>query len=254
MLPPNSTEATKDRGILPLVVLRDTTEPTPPELLAVFEPVFSTSEASELRFPAEWNERLDEFLSHSVARDPNDLRSHTRRILVAVDRGEPGRLCGALIDLFIALGTRGEALRKRMLGVAKPKLRARDFQGLSEILSGYRSADRFPFVEHSVLAKGTLGSVVLTRPESPQSHQARDPLVEAREYIEYSQIDAARVVLERAIVTDPGREELHLELLDLYRSTRDRLHFWDMAKKLEELENPFAKAWEELAATFGQPG
>lgn len=62
------------------------------------------------------------YLGHRILENPNDLRSHVQRILLLTDGDDESALQGALIDLFIALGERGDALKARMLTHAAPRL------------------------------------------------------------------------------------------------------------------------------------
>jgi len=83
------------------------------------EPIFWQGHGHQLRPPA-WFPLapMIEHLAYVVARDPGDLTSHTRRVLLSLQQPDQDRIAGSLADLFIALGTRGRSLRERLLGEA----------------------------------------------------------------------------------------------------------------------------------------
>ena len=225
-------------------------EPLPDQFPGAFEPVYPVSGSTELLFPSEYHELLADFFCHCIARDPNDLRSHVRRILLEHEREDRGQLFAALLDLFIALGKRGIRLRGRMLEFAKDKLDPSQYGLLSESFAKGLDSFRVPVVFGSMLGRGIEGNLNLARPVTDKREATRDALVEAREYLEYSQLDEARTVLERAILREPRRAELYLDLLAIYRSTRDRGNFSRMSRELERMEAPLPEAWRELAEYF----
>lgn len=215
------------------------------------EPVYSVSACGELIFPKGMHGVLKDYFCHSIARDPNDLRSHVRRILLEYEEGNSPGLYAALLDLFIALGKRGVGLRKRMLELAKAMLEPQQFKLLSDSFGHGLEPLHAPIISGSILGRGIEGSLDMIHPVGGgREGGARDALVEAREYIEYSQLDEARVVLERAILREPQRTELYMELLDVYRSTRDSINFSRMSWELKGREIPVPEAWQELMEYF----
>ncbi|MDO9238737.1 MAG: hypothetical protein Q7U30_01885, partial [Methylicorpusculum sp.] len=77
-----------------------------------------------------------------------------------------------------------------------------------------------------------------------------DPLLLARDCIEYSQLDEAQKLLETAIVEYPGRLELHQELTALYRSTRNLDRFNEMNSKLIASDITLPECWQQLEVYF----
>jgi Tfp pilus assembly protein FimV len=77
-----------------------------------------------------------------------------------------------------------------------------------------------------------------------------DPLVIALDHIQYCQLDEAKTVLEEAILANPEREDLRLELCDLYKSTRDSSRFHQMLAKLTRLGVDVADDWNQLNNYF----
>jgi hypothetical protein len=96
--------------------------PAPADLLLPgMEPVFWQGQGHQLRPPA-WFPLapMIEHLAYAVARDPQDLTAHTRRVLLSLRQHDQERIAGSLADLFIALGVRGRGLRERLLNEAIP--------------------------------------------------------------------------------------------------------------------------------------
>ncbi len=164
------------------------------------------------------------YLGHRILENPSDLRSHVQRILLLIDAEMESDLQGALADLFIALGDKGGALKQRLLGLAAPHLSrtAAAFfrQRLEAGLKPWDTA--VSRIRASLLSLGYSGSHEVVRRLAPGAVAGyADVLAEARDYLEYGQIDAAREVLEQALRRDPGDAAIAAELLEIYRSTRD---------------------------------
>jgi hypothetical protein len=222
----------------------------PERLLAAVEPIYPVSESTDLLFPSVYQSLLADHFRHCIARDPQDLRSHVRRILLAYERADGPELFAAMLDLFIALGRKGFNLRRRMLGVSRGGLEAHQYSLLRDSLPEGVDESKVTIAPGSLLCRGIEGSLNLVRHGSALSTEVRDPLIDAREYLEYSQIDEARSVLEDAISQTPLRQELHYELLAIYRSTRDRTNFAKMFQKISDIASPIPKEWQELAEFF----
>lgn len=192
-------------------------------------------------------------LAQAVAATPKALEWHLRRIHYAHAQRRGDELYAALLDLFIVLGGRGRALRRRLLAGA------RDLLGPDESDALRRGVDEgqippeseLPRTLRSRLCEGVQGMFELVRVNAPRASQLRDPLVEARECIEYSQLDHAREILEKAVIDDPQREDLHLELLSLYRATRDGTNFGRMKERLQKLLGSLPVDWSDLDLPTG---
>ena len=98
----------------------------------------------------------------------------------------------------------------------------------------------------SILSKGTTGVRKLVQVFFAERESQRDSLLEAREHIEYFQIEEARKLLETAILAQPEREELHLELIHLYQATRDTASMQVMREKLSQTMSQLPECWLEL--------
>ena len=215
-------------------------------------PAFRVPANTRLKLPESADDdRVAEHLAHRVTRFPKDLRAHAQRLLLHVRRQDRDRTYGALLDIFLVLGAAGEAFRSRMLdlsaGVLGPKLVGIFTQHLD---TGLDASAPMPISPHSRLARGdTGGSEVVTREET-ESDDGCDALVEARDLIDLGQLAEAQQALEKAVLDNPEREELTLDLLELYRYTRDDMSFLAMQKRLENKSPEAAERWAALAAFF----
>lgn len=196
-------------------------------------------------------EGTGDYLAHAVARDPTCLMTHVQRIALHVKRKEPDRVCGALVDLFIVLGARGMPLRKRMLNLAKRQLDLSMIEFLTANLRlGVSATDALPESGYSVLTKAVTGTTHLVEQTQVIEKEPQDPLQDARACLEFGQVEEAQRILEAAILQAPEREELHHDLLEIYRHTADRESFYNMQGQLELTGKTVEKLWEETAASF----
>lgn len=223
--------------------------PTDPEVC------FQIPESGELRLdlanngPATLN-----YLKYRVIRDPADLLSHMRRIILVGRMSDSDNLYAALIDLFIALGPKGESLRSRMLKQYRPALSSAQYATLLQYFKQGDVGEPNPASSASVLAKGIIGACSFIRPINGTAGKEKrdDPLHEARRYLEYSQIDAAREVLERAVLENPERIDVQIELLELYRAGRDIENYEKTFNRLRLSGNRMSKRWSAVSGFLAE--
>lgn len=212
------------------------------------EPAFLIEDSPQLNVLCVGRENeVADFLAHCVSAVPNNLLRHTQRIFLHYHRNDQDGLYAALLDLFIALGRRGYRLRKRLLAGARDRLKKDCFARLERWLGSDFLPDwgELPPTQQSVLAPGIIGSTSLVRASIGARDQDRDPLLEAREHIEYSQLDQARAVLEEALFRQPGRTDLHQELLLLYRATGDLDNFLRTRETLLQIVDALPEIWDD---------
>lgn len=219
---------------------------------SLFDATFLISGNTQLQInvPAVCDKAV-EYLDHAVTRTKNDLRSHVQRIYLHVDRKDADAVYGALLDLFIVLKERGRPLRERMLNASRTVLDEERYRSLMLRLGvGIKATDALPPSRTSLLNKGLTGTNQLVLKLESRETSRQDPLQEARDHLEYGQLDEARQVLEAAILREPLRPELHHDLLEIYKSTHARESFLAMHRQLCVDTNPVADAWQALAAFF----
>lgn len=187
---------------------------------------------------------LADYLEQRIAAEPSHLLHHVRRIALEYQLDHSESLYGALVDLFLVLGAHGYTLRRRMTEGARERLLPDHYAFLSRWLNGSAlSAETAPPLHSSLFGLGMGETLHLVETREISDPNARDPLVEARDCIEYSQIDEARQILERAALAHPERSDLQWELLDLYRAQRDASHFLKLYPHFATDENPLAEDW-----------
>jgi len=218
------------------------------ELRHFAEPAFLIEDCPLLRpLCLGMENEVADYLAHSVAAVPDNLLRHTQRIFHHYNQDDQDGLYAALLDLFIALGHRGHTLRKRLLTGARNRLREDRYALLDRWLRSGRAPDwaELPPARQSVLTPGITGSLNLVRVSTNSSGEDRDPLLEAREHIEYSQLDQARTVLEEALIRQPARNDLQAELLLLYRAAGDLGNFLRTREKLQQVVDSLPAIWDD---------
>ncbi|NJD07991.1 MAG: hypothetical protein FIA97_16085 [Methylococcaceae bacterium] len=186
---------------------------------------------------------LTEYFAHQIARSPNNLLRHTQRIFFHFGSGDEEGLYSALLDLFMALKEKGRALRSRLLGGSKSRLSTERFDALARFVAEPVNETELPRGTLSVLSQGLTGILPIVSEERGPAESSRDVLVEAREHIEYFQLDEARTLLESALLDDPQRDDLQQELLALYLATNDMAGLRATRNQLAQLLDPLPEHW-----------
>ncbi len=218
----------------------------------LLEPAFYLPECRSLQIDTQkFGEKAADYLARGVARTPVNLLAQIQRVNIYLAQRDAEGVYGALLDLFITLGDKGLLIRRRMLLRAKPLLSEEQLQALALRLdTGVSATDPMPPSAQSVLSKGLTGIRQLIVRVDNTNVAERDPLEDAIEYLEYSQIDKAREVLEKALLDDPSRIDLHSNLLAIYRASNDHCNFTSMRNRLNKLKNPVPDEWKQLAQHF----
>ena len=192
-----------------------------------------------------------DFLSHHIARQPEDLLAHVQRIKLAAQHGLENYLRGGLTDLFIALGGRGETLRELMLTQAQAVLSEDDRALFRQALeNGVDASTVFADPGVSVLSSGISGRTDFIDAPTLAEASHLGPLEQALTNIEASQLAEAREVLETSVLAGTSDREQQELLLDLYRKTDDHVHFATLFANLEDDHNHAPEAWRALKSHF----
>ena len=191
--------------------------------------------------------------AHAISRHPTNLRLHVQRILLYAKSQDPAIL-GPVCDLFIVLGDNGQPLRSRMLALARPLLSKIDYQILRRRLkAGDSDSDALHSLSAgAVLSRGITGVTRLIFKQTEQNEVREDPLDSAQAQLEYGQTELAQETLEKALIADSGRLELHLALLEIYRHARDRERTERLWQTLQGRKNPARKEWQQLLRQFDE--
>lgn len=165
------------------------------------------------------NDEALEKLVFLIAKKPKCLINHVQRIYYCFQENLGEQLYAALVDLLIILNKQGQAISWRMVLGTKSQLTAEQFQELKGYLKGNQvSTSRLKGNQYSVFSKGLVAvNKMIWQIENEVKED--DPLMIALDYIEYSQMDEAKAVLQEAILLQPEKMALHQELFDLYKLT-----------------------------------
>ncbi|MGD8587551.1 MAG: hypothetical protein PVG22_01835 [Chromatiales bacterium] len=230
----------------------DNQAPSDTDPALAYDPAFWIPGNSRLQLQVNgWSERAAEYLDHAVSNTNRDLRSHVQRIYLHIVRGDREAAYGALVDLFIVLAEGGQALRKRLLGAAKPILGDEHHRFLQDRLeAGITANDVILECKASRLSKGIRQGHLLVIKHESSTTVTLDPLQEARDHLDYGQVQEAKEVLEAAIIKQPLRAEIHHDLLEIYRSLGAREAFYNMRERLEPKTDAVTAAWQETSSFF----
>jgi len=214
--------------------------------------LFSLQNANLLWSP----ERLNysdflEKLIFRIARKPNSLITHLQRIYFCFHKKLDDQLFAAIVDFLVILNKRGLAISWRVLMGAKSNLDSHQFKLIKDYLKDEQaSSGLLQGNQYSIFTKGMIGlNNMISYIDKPEKSDY-DPLEIARDHIEYSQLQEAKHVLENAILKQPKRFELQLELLALYQSTRDQEGFNQMQDKLKQSGFDIIDEWNQLNYLF----
>ena len=213
------------------------------------EPVFMLQDNKHLRIK-EVNHNILDYLIQSVSKNPKDLLVHLQRINLCYEQNNEDHLYAALADFFVVLQSAGLSIKQRVLAGSKNHLSPLLLQRLQVYITDYQL---IPSTPYTVLTSGLESDteLVLSLPDNHQTLE-HDPIQIARDYIEYSQLDEAREMLESAILVSPDYAELHTDLLELYKSTNNIDAFHKMKLALSEIKHPMHAQWDALNSYFTQ--
>lgn len=222
--------------------------------LTEFMSFFSLRNTSVLTFSTENASCSDglEKLVYLIARKPKCLINHVQRIYHCFRSNLHEQLFAAIVDFLVVLNQRGQDISWRMVLGTKSHLKPEQFELFCSYLRAPETETRYlPGNQYSIFAKGFLGvNKMISQVEKFDENNDDDPLMIARDHIEYSQLGEAKMVLERAIIENPERQDLQMELLELFKSTRDFDGFQQMLTELTQLSDNIANEWNQLNNYF----
>jgi hypothetical protein len=215
--------------------------------------LFLLSDSSAFNFTN--NKLPDDFLKNLVflvARKPKRLITHIQRIYHCYQTNLQEQLFAALVDLLFVLNGRGKAISRRMIVGTKLKLSGEQYKMLQEFMTEDFDVVLLAGNQYSIFTKGLIGNRNLVQQIEAPDKQTYDPLELAHDYIEYSQLDEAKHILEKAIINQPERLDLHQCLLELYKATLDNSGFVNMFNVVVGLDAVMPNDWSTLQAFFDE--
>lgn len=188
--------------------------------------------------------QLTLIISHS----PNNLKLHTQRIMRCLDNSLSEYVSGALYDLFVVLGNKGNGLRLRMFNLASPVMsiddRAYFQQWLSENTD--KNLQCYSF-KGSVFNSRTCKHVADALEDNELPSQVfSNSLEEARNMIELGQLTQAQKLLEKSYLKKPDDEALQKELQQFYFYSKNKTSMDDFIVRLNDSGVKIAKTWIDL--------
>ena len=189
------------------------------------------------------------FYSHSIGRNPYDLKLHTHRVFFAMEHNNAELLAGSLHDLFFILKDAGESLRIRLLKASAPHLSEQDILYFAMwIKIGIKKGMGYKWIPGSVLSNGLYGpdKPLFEQHQSEGNQNALSPLEEARSCMEYGQLDIAKKILEDALEDDPENTSIKEELEYLKNYTKSTQIHPKQDKPKGRLSNTLGKIKEAI--------
>ncbi len=189
-------------------------------------------------------------LAHISAREPGNLINHVRRIYLCLLRKQQNALYGAMLDLYLVLGDKGEQLRQQLLHKARELLSQQEYKlFLTHHQQGLHSGQPLPASQHSVLGNFFSGGMRLVDEQHAGRESANkeiDPLELAKEELDYGDIGVAQQILEEALLKSPQRLGLHYGLLEIYKHTRSLDDLLSMRERLQDDIAIAQTAWNQM--------
>ena len=214
------------------------------------EPVFLAPEKMSCPRGPLARERIMAFLSRQIVREPADLQLHLRRIELFRQQQRGDGVYGGLLDLFLVLRDKGRPLRQRLLnrfaGCLEPAQKA-------ALARGVAGASPPPASRCSMLQDGRRGRRLLVIRQqgsraAPARDASRDVIEDARDLIDSGQVGAATVLLKKALLVNPRREDVGRELMLIYRHSRNREAVARLLQGTRGLPLAERGQWESLLA------
>jgi hypothetical protein len=185
-----------------------------------------------------------------IAKKPKSLVDHVRRIYFCFQENLNKQLFAALVDFLIVLNHRGQAISWRVVLGAKSRLTTEQFEALKSYLKSERTdIHLLSGNNYSIFSKGLVGVNKMIQ-QIEQAEIVDDPLSIALDHIEYCQLEEAKQVLEEAVLVQPERQDLRLELCNLYKLTGDSSGFHQMIAKLTRSGVSVTDDWNQLNNYF----
>jgi len=217
-----------------------------PELL---EPVFLSNKILAGLSKSKSAEKIVAFMAQQIVRNPSNLQLHLNRIHFYSQQNKCEGIYGALLDLYSVLEEKGRPLRKRLLEKYYTQLKSEQRSILSAWLSGKTDKNSsIPCVKESMLSDGRTGTLRLLIKQKPAHEvQNRDVVEDARDLINSGQVGEATVLLKKAVLINPRREDIGLELMIIYRHSRNYQAVEKILQSTKGLPLALRSRWEELA-------
>lgn len=212
------------------------------------EPAFIDSHNLVNVSNTEPGEKVIDYMFHHIGRCPSDLQSHLKRLDIYRNKKNADGIYGALLDLFIVLEKKGLPLRKRLLTKFYIHLKPHHRLVLTRLLTKTATeCAPIPYVKESALSDGRSGILrLLTKQSGNDALKDRDIVEDARDLIDSGQIEQAQTRLKQALLTQPQREDISRELLEIIKYSHDLREAKNILQSTKTLPLALRKQWQEL--------
>ncbi len=192
-------------------------------------------------------QRIAENWAHSITRRPEDLRAHVQRIFIFMTQADTSRIFSALVDLFLALGKRGYALRKRLLQLSKPYLLEQQYHSLHVSLhNGVADESDLPEAKYALLRQGKKNNRAFIVKRNRNKADDVTIMEHVQSYIEFGQIEQAKALLQQTIIEMAGDEACFEQLLEIFQKTEDKSGFAHFYQQLQRHRITIPDAWQQF--------
>lgn len=182
-------------------------------------------------------------------RQPDNLKRHVQYLVTLLQMPEVDseQLFAGLVDLFIALGDGGLALRRRLLARSRPWLQPAALAFLRPHLDGGMDSNTpLPPGCKAVLTGGVSGLLDFASREQLAGNGFASLYEEAVSQLEYGEVEQAQELLEKALREQPRNEEIAAELVAIYRHRRDTESQAAMSQWFISNDLPLPMCWPLL--------
>jgi hypothetical protein len=187
-----------------------------------------------------------EALVFKVRRRPKNLLAHLRRIYFCFQNALSEPLYAALLDLLIVLDDKGLDLSQRLIQGSRSQLDSAQWALLNNFK---KSPQQAKSVRLSLFTLGLIGSPVLLDVKQKVQEQ-QDYLTLANDFIEFSQLEEAMMILETGLAKQPARQDLQTAVLQLYKATHNQDRFQNQYEMLSGTGVSLVEDWQLVADFF----
>lgn len=187
-----------------------------------------------------------EALVFKVRRQPKNLLAHLRRIYFCYQNALSEPLYAALLDLLIVLGDKGLDLSQRLIQGSRTQLDSAQWALLNCLRKSPKQAKS---VRLSLFTLGLIGSPVPLEVKQ-KVHEQQDYLTLANDFIEFSQLEEAMMILETGLAKQPARQDLQTAVLQLYKATHNHDRFQNQYEMLSGSGVSLVEDWQLVADFF----
>jgi len=200
------------------------------------EPVFYLGLNKNRKLPVSINSvRTLNSFEYKLKESPNDLSCHLQRIQFSITNRNRAELFASICDLFIVLGTQGQALRQRLFSSCKKALNQEQVELIENYLAEkHLTENTVALPDNCFFKKEPFALVELNKLPESDTKDTENVLHIAESYIENSQFDTAMEYMQTHLTQEPKNRALTLKLISLYKALNCADKFQSAYKKFSD--------------------